>query len=121
MRVAVPICRGRVSPVFDAARRYRVVDVNAGRITDQAEHVVCGEPGRELMELAVDQLICAGITRELQIRLRSHGIDVMAGFCGAIDEVINAYLYGRLADGDFNMPGSEWRHHGLPMAQETKG
>lgn len=106
MRVTVPICRGRVSPVFDVARRYRVIDVYSGKMTDHAEHVVCGDPCRELNELAVDVVICAGITRELRLRLDSHGVCVLAGFCGSIDEVIDAYLSGRLGSGDFNMPGS---------------
>jgi len=121
MRVAVPNCRGRVSPVFDVARRYRVIDVHSGRITDQAEHVVCGEPSRELMELAVDRVICAGITRELRLCLGGQGVDVLAGFCGVIDEVIDAYLCGRLGRGDFNMPGSTPQCRGLPMAQGIKG
>jgi predicted Fe-Mo cluster-binding NifX family protein len=121
MRVAVPNCRGRVSPVFDVARRYRVIDVNSGKITDQAEHVVCGEPCRELMELAVDRVICAGITRELKVHLGRHGIGVLAGFCGAIDEVINAYLCDRLGCGDFNMPGSTWDSRGLSMARGNRG
>lgn len=73
------------------------------------------------MELAVDRVICAGITRELRLCVVRQGIDVQAGFCGAIDEVIDAYLCGRLSHGDFNMPGSTWESRGLHTAQGIKG
>lgn len=106
MRIAIPNCRGRISPVFDVARRYRVIDVDYGMITDQADHVVCGAPCRELVGLSVDQVICAGISRELQRCLNGHDIGVLAGYCGIIDEVVDAFLCGRLDQGDFNMPGS---------------
>lgn len=120
MRIAVPNCRGRVSPVFDVARRYRVIDVSSGQITDQAEHVVCGEPCSELVKLDVDRVICSGITRELQLCLGRRGIDVLAGFCGGIEEVIDAYLCGRLGCGDYNVPGSPQQHRGFPAAQGMK-
>ncbi len=121
MRIAVPNCRGRVSPVFDVARRYRVIEVSSGQITDQAEHVVCGEPCRELVKLDVDCVICAGITRELQLCLGRRGVDVLAGFCGGIEEVIDAHLCGRLGSGDYNAPGSPQQHRGFPAAQGMKG
>lgn len=106
MRIAVPNCRGRISPVFDVARRYRVIDVDWGMITDQADHVVCADPCRELLGLAVNQVICAGITRELQRCLERHSVGVLAGYCGIIDEVVDAYLCDSLDNGGFNMPGS---------------
>ncbi|MEE4271680.1 MAG: hypothetical protein V2I67_08400 [Thermoanaerobaculales bacterium] len=109
MRLAVPNCRGRISPVFDVARRYRVIDVDYGMITDQADHVVCGDPCRELIGLAVDQVICAGVSRELQRCLEGLGVVVLAGYCGIIDEVVDAHLCGSLDHGAFNMPGSPRR------------
>lgn len=118
MRVAVPTCRGRVSPVFDVARRYRVADVHSGKITDQAEHMVCGEPCAELMGFAIDHVICAGVSRELKYRLERRGILVLAGYCGAVDEVMGAYCSGRLDCGDFDMPGSTRRHRGVPPSEQ---
>ena len=99
------------------ARRYRVIDVDYGMITDQADHVVCGEPCRELIGLSVDRVICAGITRELQRCLDSHDIGVLAGFCGIIDEVVDAYLCDRQDQGDFNMPGSTQQCRVSPVTQ----
>jgi predicted Fe-Mo cluster-binding NifX family protein len=101
-----------VSPVFDVARRYRLVDVTSGEIGDQAEHVVLGEPCRELVELRVDQVICAGITRELKHRISSHEIVVLAGYCGTVDQVIEAHVNGRLSCGEFTMPGAGRQHAG---------
>ncbi len=112
----MPICRGRLSPVFDVARRYRIVDVRSGKITDQAEHMVCGEPCAELMGLAVDQVICAGMSSELQHRIERRGIFVLAGYCGVVNEVMEAFCRDRLGCGDFHMPGSPRQHRGIPPA-----
>jgi len=121
MRLAVPNCRGRISPVFDVARRYRIIDVEYGMITDQADHVVCGDPCRELVGLGVDQVICAGITRELQRCLANHEVAVRAGYCGIIDEVVDAFLSGRLDVGAYNMPGSTRKPSASHIKQKTDG
>ena len=106
MRVAVPICRGRISPVFDVAQRLRLVEAEEDVVARQAEHVVCGDRKGELTELGVNVLICASVSRELKNALRAQGIEVIAGICGSVDEVVGAYLAGRLGDDEFAMPGS---------------
>jgi wyosine [tRNA(Phe)-imidazoG37] synthetase (radical SAM superfamily)/predicted Fe-Mo cluster-binding NifX family protein len=116
MRVAVPICRGRVSPVLDVAQRLRIIEVRSGKIADSTEYVMCGDPSRELSTLAVDVVICAGVSRELQLRLGGRGVGVLAGFCGSVNEVITAYLAGRLRSGEFTMPGSALPHRGIAAA-----
>jgi predicted Fe-Mo cluster-binding NifX family protein len=110
MRVAVPISRGRISPVLDVAQRLRLVDVVDGVAASQVEHVVCGERTRELVELGVDVLICAGVSQEMERRLGAQDIEVIAGICGSVDEVVAAYVAGDLDDARFAIPGhGRWR------------
>jgi len=105
MRVAIPICRGRISPVFDVARALRVIDIEDRKVTSH-DHAITGyDPASILGEHGVNILICAGISREMANRLRAQGFEVISGICGSIDEVVEAYVAGRLDDTRFAMPG----------------
>lgn len=106
MRVALPICRGRISPVFDVSQHLRLVEVKDGAAVNQIEHLVVGDRIRELAELGVKTLICGAVSQELEHDLRAHGIEVTAGVSGPVDEVVEAYLEDRLRDGKYVMPGS---------------
>jgi predicted Fe-Mo cluster-binding NifX family protein len=109
MRIAVPICQGRVSPVFDVASRVILV-----QLKDQAElerkKVGLGQSQPEaivhsLAALGVDLLICGAISRDLQMALESAGIKVLAHICGEVESVLAAYRAGSLQDPQFVMPG----------------
>jgi len=108
MRVAVPICRGRVSPVLDVAQCVSLVEVENGAAVGRSEHPVGGDRIGEIGELGVRVLICGGLSLELEKGLWAHGIEVVAGICGSVDDVICAYLAGRLGERRFVMPG--WVH-----------
>jgi len=105
MRVAVPICRGRVSPVLDVARRLRLVEPEGGVVASQSEHRLGGDRAGEIGELGVNVLICGALSRGLEIGLGAQGINVVAGICGPVDEVLCAYLAGRLCERQFVLPG----------------
>ncbi len=109
MRVAIPICRGRISPVFDVAQSLRLVDIEDRALASHAELTIRGNRTRALADHVVDVLICAGISREIENTLRAQGIDVISGICGLVDEVVEAYLDGGLGGGRHTMPGG--RHH----------
>ena len=75
---------------------------------------------RALAEHDVNLVICAGISREVGNALRAQGIEVI-GKCGAVDEVVDAYLACGLDDGRFVMPGG-WNNHQEWCAQvENEG
>jgi predicted Fe-Mo cluster-binding NifX family protein len=108
MRVAVPLWQGRISPVFDVARRVRIVEAENGRITSQVEYEICtGNRSKELADLEVKVLICGAITRALEITLWEAGIDVISRIRGPVDEVLQAYLMARLNQKRFTMPGRD--------------
>lgn len=105
-RVALPICRGRISPVFDVAQRLRLVEIRDGVAIDQVEHLVGGDRVRGLAELGVRVLICGAVSCELERDLRAQRIEVISGIRGPVDEVVEAYLADRLRDQEYVMPGS---------------
>jgi len=109
MRVAIPISNGRISPVFDAARRLLLVDVENRREIGRTEKVV-EEPemaprARRVAELGVDVLICGAISRPLEAMLLSAGVEVVPQTCGQGEEVIRAFLSGQLTEQAFLIPG----------------
>jgi len=109
MRVAIPTWEGNVSPVLDVAQNLLVIDIEAG--VEQARRLEpLGETGvaaraRRLRSLSVNVLICGAVSWPLEQALVSAGIEVIAHICGNVDEVLRAYLSGRLPCRAFLMPG----------------
>jgi predicted Fe-Mo cluster-binding NifX family protein len=109
MKVAIPIFRDRVSPVYDAAEtvlilefddrretsRYRL-DLQGGALTQRVE---------KLSANGVDVLLCGAISRPLYDMLELAGIKVRPFLSGDVDRVLRAYLDGRLSEPQFSMPG----------------
>ena len=109
MKVAIPTWQGRVSPVLDVARSLLLVDLEAGvegrrRLEALEETGVLARAAR-LRGLSADVLICGALSRPLEQALVSAGIEVIPHVCGNVDEVLGAYLAGRLRDRAFLMPG----------------
>ena len=109
MRVAIPVSDGRISPVFDAARRLVLVDVEDGREVRRTEQGL-EEPeparrARRVAELGVDVLICGAISRPLEAMLLSAGVEVVPQTCGQAEDVLRTFLSGELTEEAFLMPG----------------
>ncbi len=114
MRIGVPIWGSRVSPVFDAAGRLLIVDVESGRVAKRLEEGIAdffpARKVRRLRELGVEVLICGGISAPLAAMIEAAGIRVTAWVSGDVEEVIRAYLSGMPPDPRFLMPGfRRWR------------
>ena len=109
MKVAIPHWQGRVSPVFDAATRLLVIEVADGHECGQVEVPLMGSnPAHRAKELArsgTGVLICGAISWPLEMAVSSEGIEVIAQVCGQVEEVLSAFLEGRLSDPAFLMPG----------------
>ncbi len=116
MRVAIPVWQGRVSPVFDVAGRLLLVELVDGREVAREERRVAEntaeERARRLVDLGVETLICAGISQSLETGLADRGIRAITRICGNVEEVLSAFLAGRLREERFAMPGCcgrRWR------------
>lgn len=109
MKVAVTIWEGRISPVFDACREVRLLEIEGGSIA--ADAVVALETDgpdakvERLVELGVKVLVCGAISEPLQSALLDRGMDVIGFVAGKADEVVNAYLSGVLPNHGMAMPG----------------
>jgi predicted Fe-Mo cluster-binding NifX family protein len=109
MRVAIPLWQGRISPVFDEASRILLIDIsNKQEQSRREEFLIAQNPferAKLLPKLGVDLLICGMISQIQQTALVSAGIRIIPHICGSMDDVIAAFLDGRIENGDLRMPG----------------
>jgi predicted Fe-Mo cluster-binding NifX family protein len=120
MRIAIPIWQGRISPVFDVAGQLLLIELADGREVARevqlVDEITAEEHGRKLAEIGVETLICAGISQSLEASLADRGIRVIARICGNVEEVLAAFVSGRLDEERFAMPGCcgqrQRRHRG---------
>ena len=101
MRLAVPVWFGRVSPVFDVAKKLLIVEVIGGEATFTEQHTL---EGRDRVN-ALSQL---GVKLVMEIR-------------GEVEEVVRAYLDGRLVQPRFSMPGCHSRRRGARARNNALG
>ena len=110
MKLAIPIWNDRVSSAFDFAHRILLVDIEHGRETKRSEIPFSPESDPEkvngLKSLGVEVLICGAISRSLASQVRASGVKVLPYVVGQADEVLKAYLAGRLIHPKFALPGS---------------
>ena len=126
MRVAIPVWNGRVSPVFDTAGQVLLVEVEQGSERNRRSEELSGSfPAwrvRRLVELGVEVLICGGISRPLATMLAAAGIRLVPWTAGSVDEVLTAYLGGRLPDPRWLMPGcAGWQRTHEPGGKGRRG
>jgi len=109
MILAIPIWNDRVSSVFDFAHKLLLVDIERGRETGRSEIPFPPESDPEkanrLKTLGVEVLICGAISRSLASQVRVSGVKVLPYVIGPGDEVLKAYLTGRLIHPKFALPG----------------
>lgn len=108
-RIAIPVWGARISPVFDTARRLLLVDVTSGREAARSEAEISEQAptlrAARLRELAVNVLLCGAISRPLASMVGASGLTVLPFLAGGVDDVLAAYLAGRLPAPEFLMPG----------------
>jgi predicted Fe-Mo cluster-binding NifX family protein len=100
----------RIAPVFDVAQWIQLVETETGRIINQDRASVAGEtPSQKasrLAELEVGILVCGAISRPMQAVIAAYGIEVIPFIAGDLQEVIHAWLCGKLSDSnEYIMPG----------------
>lgn len=109
MKVALPDWEGRISPVFDVAGNLLVADVEDGRVCDRRMFQLNADSpqarAQRLLDFDVDVLICGAISWPLERALFSAGVEVIPQTCGGVEEVLAAFVLGRLTQGAFLMPG----------------
>lgn len=112
MKIAVTYEDGQVFQHFGHTEKFKIYDVEAGRVvaaaivdTDGQGH---GALGGFLAEQGVDVLICGGIGGGARNALAAAGIQLYGGACGDADAQVTSFLSGSL---NYN-PNAECSHHG---------
>jgi predicted Fe-Mo cluster-binding NifX family protein len=108
-RIAIPIFKSRVSPVFDTCTRLSLIEFEDDRVITRKEfdldNFSLQERLRVLEKNDVVVIICGGISDVFHATLSHSNIQLITGICGNVDEIIRAYIEGRLDDPCFFMPG----------------
>ncbi|MGB5746087.1 MAG: NifB/NifX family molybdenum-iron cluster-binding protein [Desulfobacterales bacterium] len=108
-RIAIPVYKSRVSPVFDSCTRLLLIDLNQNGDIDRKEILFEGlseiERVKMLKKTGVRTVICGGISDGFYKMISSSEISVIIGIAGEVDQVLNAYRCNRLGEPCFYMPG----------------
>jgi len=122
MKIAIPWWQGRVSPVLDVAARFLLITVDQGQETfrEDVSFEATGPLGRvrQIARLGAEAVICGAVSRPLELALRSAGIQVVTDICGQVDDVLAAFIGGRLNEDAYLMPGCCGRRRGLHADSE---
>ena len=108
-RIAIPVFKSRISPVFDSCSRVLLVDLEHNREINRAEitfkNLSVWERLSMLTRLGVTNVICAGISQSLYDQLTAAKISPISGIVGEVGEVLSAFRCDGLNDPSFFMPG----------------
>ena len=105
----LPVLQDRISPVFDVARHFLLVDDNR-EVGQQRQELSIENTqpvvrAKKIVDTGAQVLICGAITWPLEAILMSAGVDVIPNTCGKVDEVLEAFISGTFDEQDFLMPG----------------
>ena len=113
MRIAVPIWRGIVSPLFESAGCLLVVRFAQGAELDRKRIQLTNETPAARAQLLwlqrVEVLICGALSRPVQRMLEANEVRVIGWIKGEVEEVLTAFVAGRLGQARFQLPGRRRR------------
>lgn len=122
--LAISVWGDRVSTTLDFARKLVVVETAGGREISRHEVELGEEPverkARRIRELAVQVVLCGAISQSLAGAILREGVEIIPFVAGDVDNVLAAYLCGRLEDPSFLQPGCRpgarrrWQYGGEP-------
>ena len=103
MKIAVALFGSRVSPRFDCAPGFRIVETDNGEIRDTKEiptdkHNVT-DMIKKLAESGVEVLICGGIDGFSASQLKFHGIRIYSWITGEAEDALRCLMSGQLESG----------------------
>ncbi|MCB2198853.1 NifB/NifX family molybdenum-iron cluster-binding protein [bacterium] len=115
-RIAVPCFGEEVAPLFGVTRRFRVWDIEGGRVAHYRE-VALDDGGplartRLMRNLEVDVILANGIESQLRQLLESEGRLVIEGVVGTATDALYGFLAGRIQ-------GVKFKGHTSPNRAQT--
>lgn len=125
MQIAVPVWETRISPVFDTARRFTIVEAERGREIGRCELIMddalAAVKVRRMQKIQVDVLLCGAISDPISKLCEAAGIRVTPWLSGPVDEVLLAFLRDELPHPDYSMPGCRCRTDAPRRHHRRKG
>ncbi|MBU4459695.1 MAG: hypothetical protein KJ579_03930 [Verrucomicrobia bacterium] len=107
--MALTTWNGRISPVLDVARQVLLIEMRKDRVTARREESLPGtdpqSQAARLTALGLDTLICGAVSQPMADLLASANIRVVPFTAGQVEDVLTAWLAGRLPDPALSMPG----------------
>jgi CheY-like chemotaxis protein/predicted Fe-Mo cluster-binding NifX family protein len=118
-KIAVPIFRSRVAPVFDYCVRVSVFEIDDdGQIERKELYLGTLSPVERvgaLIKEGVTTLVCGGISDALYKMLQTSGIPVIGGKAGPLEEVLEAFMSDRIDEPQYYMPGTGGERYAPPQ------
>ena len=123
-KVAIPIFRSRVAPVFDYCVRVSVFDIGDDGQTERTELYLGTlspiERVGALIKEDVITLVCGTMSDALDKLFQTSGISVIGGIGGPVEEVLEALMSGRLDEPQYCMLGIGDEKHAPPRARSER-
>jgi CheY-like chemotaxis protein/predicted Fe-Mo cluster-binding NifX family protein len=108
-KVAIPIFRSRVAPVFDYCVRVSVFDIGGDGQTERSELYLGTlspiERVGALIKEGVTTLVCGGMSEDLDKLFQTSGISVIGSIGGPVEGVLEAFMSDRLDEPQYRSPG----------------
>ena len=100
MNLAIPIFNNFISPRMDCTRDFTLLEIVDGVVATREKLSVPSlhplQIGYYLKSRGVDVLVCGGIPFPLLHVIQQQGISVIYGIIGEVEEVLEAFIEGRL-------------------------
>jgi predicted Fe-Mo cluster-binding NifX family protein len=108
-KIAIPVYKSRVSPVFDSCTRILLIDLDQDQEIGRTEMLCEGLSDLERLKLlktsGVCTVICGAVSDSFYKLIDNADILLIIGIAGEVDEVLEAFRCNRLNDSCFYMPG----------------
>ena len=103
MKLAIPVFHTKISPRFDQAQGFVLLETNHSEVIAREEMATRGwtevDKMRRLVDLGIDALICGGIDRSSLQYLSFNGVHVYSWVTGEVDDAVACFLDNRMKPG----------------------
>lgn len=109
MKTAITVWDGRIAPVFDVSGQLLLIETDGKRVvgeqTIQFQQNTVNDRISFLLNEGVEHIICGAISCQAQSLAENAGISVNGFIAGDRNDVVKAWIDGKLLEGKFAMPG----------------
>jgi predicted Fe-Mo cluster-binding NifX family protein len=103
MRLAIPVFHTKISPRFDQAQGFVLLETGHSEVLAREELPTRGwsevAKMRRLLDLGIETLICGGIDRASLQYLSFNGVNVYSWVTGEVDDAVACFLDNRMKPG----------------------